>query len=294
MGNNQQTRRKFLKLFGISTFSLYFGCNGAQYLNLRKNCSGYKEKNRFIRVLSFNIANARGNNDNFFGSQSKEKIFRNLNWISEVIRNYQIDVACLNEVDFNSIRTQGIDMAKYIAENVCYNHIISEKLFSIPSVLEVGNAVISRFPLKLNMYRQYGVNFFDQAKNAFKSFLDFDVLLEGQRSLNFTQTHLDNLSDEVRCGQMKILRDHLQTKTKPFVLLGDLNSTPDNKCFQNLVSKMVENPYLGNPTYPSEKPTVEIDYILASLGLRIENFHPIFSRNKVSDHLPVIGDIIID
>ena len=88
--------------------------------------------------MSFNIANARGNNDNFFDTQPKEKIEWGLNWLSAVIHYHNIDVICLNEADSNSIRTHGIDTAKYIATKVCYNHIINEKLFSLPAILEVG------------------------------------------------------------------------------------------------------------------------------------------------------------
>lgn len=293
MSDNKKTRRKFLKLLGVSTFSLYFGCSSATYFNLRKDCKNEKEYQKRIRIMSFNIANARGNNDDFFSSQPTKKIKRNLDWIAAVIRNYNIDIVCLNEVDFNSIRTQGIDMAKYIADKVCYNHIISEKLFSLPSVLEVGNAVISRYPLKLNMYHQYGDTLFNRARHAFKSFLDFDVLFDSKNNLNIVQTHLDNQSEEVRCEQAKVLRSHLEVKYNPFVLLGDFNSTANGQCFQHILNNnFVSNPYLGKSTYPSGKPDVQIDYILTSPGLVITDYHTI--PTKVSDHLPVIGDIAIE
>ena len=293
MEDDKKTRRKFLKLLGVSTFSLFFGCSSATHFNLIKDCKNNKDYQKKIRVMSFNIANVRGNNDDFFGSQPIRKIKRNLDWIATVIRNYNIDIACLNEVDFNSIRTQGVDMAKYIADKVCYNHVISEKLFFLPTVLEVGNAVISRYPLKLNMYHPYGNNFFDQIKNEFKSFLDFDILLGDKKNLNITLTHLDSQDEVMRYEQAKILRNHLETKHNPFILLGDLNSTSGDRSFQHLINNnFVSNPYLGKPTYPSGKPNAQIDYILTSSGLNIDNYHTI--PTKVSDHLPVIGDIIIE
>lgn len=242
--------------------------------------------------MSFNIANTRGNNDNFFDTQPIKKIEYNLNWIAEIIRNYNIDIACFNEVDFNSIRTHNIDMAKHIANNVCYNHVITEKMFAFPSVLELGNAVVSRYPLKLNIYHQYGYGFFDQAINEFKSFVDFDILL-GDKKLNIIQTHLHSQKEEIRCAQAQILRNYLKNKKNPFVLLGDFNSTTDSRCFQFITNNnLASNPHLGLPTYPSKTPNAEIDYILASPKLRIANYHTVYT--KVSDHLPVIGDIIID
>lgn len=293
MGDNKKTRRKFLKLLGMSTFSMYFGCHGAKYLRLNQKC---EEKNDFqekIRIMSFNIANARGNNDDFFNVQPGKKIKYNLDWISALITNLNIDVACFNEMDFNSVRTGNIDMARYIADRVCYKHIISEQIFSAPPLLDLGNVVVSRYPLKLNTYHQYGHNFSSRVWHEFKSFLDFDVLLKNKTNLNMVLTHLNSQNQEARCEQTKILRTHIETKTKPFVLLGDFNSTPDSVCFKNITEKnLVRNPYLGNATYPSEKPDVQIDYILISQGLHIANYNTIYT--KVSDHLPVIGDIIID
>lgn len=292
MENNKKTRREFLKLFGSSVFSLFFGCNSARYFNLRKKCGDSEINQNKIRIMSFNIANARGNNDNFFDTQPIEKIEYGLNWIAEIIRNYNIDVACFNEMDFNSIRTNNIDMAERIANNVCYNHVITEKMFSFPSVLELGNAVVSRYPLRLKLYHQYGYELFDQAKNAFKSFVDFEVLLGGKK-LNIIQTHLDNQREEVRCAQAQTLRNYLRNKKNPFVLLGDFNSTPDGRCFEYFTNNnLVNNPHLELLTYPSDIPRVQIDYILTSPGLRIDNYHTV--HIKISDHLPVIGDITID
>ena len=49
----------------------------------------------------------------------------------------------------------------------------------------------------------------------------------------------------------------------PFVLAGDLNSTPDSELVRTLVATWQADASLsGPPTYPAAAPTERIDYIL--------------------------------
>jgi endonuclease/exonuclease/phosphatase family metal-dependent hydrolase len=271
------------------------GCIGAKYYELKIESPNPPRITRIIKGASYNAANARGNTDNFFLCPRKETIKNNLDQMIELFRRENVDVIALNEVDFNSIRTHNIDQAEYIAKGLGYKYIIKETMFSIPSILEMGNAVISRYPLKLNRSRQYGRGFSGRLSHLFKSFLDFDVLLDDSgRKLNFIFTHLDDKSGETRCDEIAILRSHLEKKTFPFVLLGDLNTGPGEESFLRLMETgLVSNPFVGLPTYPSDRPEDSIDHILVSSGLSIENYHTV-SGIEASDHLPIIGDIILD
>ncbi|MDP2693006.1 MAG: endonuclease/exonuclease/phosphatase family protein [bacterium] len=293
-GKKKLNRRGFLKISLAGVATLTISCHSAKYQTLGRDCPYPGIYGNKIRVMSFNIANARGNTDEFLASKWEETIRDNLDWIVKLIRNYDIDVVCLNEVDFGSIRTYNIDMASYIANALCYNHVIREKIFDIPSELEVGNAIVSRFPLHLNGHRQYGDGLIDRVRHIFKSFVDFDVLLDDSgRKLNIVLTHLDHHCEKVRCKEVNTLIRHLEGKQNPFVLLGDLNSTPGEKCFEILMKTgLVGNPYLGIRTYPADVPKRAIDHILVSPGLSIQNYHTVLMQ--ASDHLPIIGDISFD
>src|SRR3989338_7032136 len=295
MGDMPPNRRNFLKLSVYATaLGLLNGCHSASYQMLGQGRQKNRPIRKNLRVLSFNIANARGNNDYLFNPPRKETVIYNLDWIADLIRHYDIDVACMNEVDFNSIRTHGIDMPGYIARALDYGHIIREKMFAFPSILETGNAVVSRLPLRLNEYRQYGQGFVSRARHIFKSFVDFYVRLDDSgRTLNLVLTHLDHHNENIRCAEVDILREHLKWKNHPFVLMGDLNATPESKCFKRLVAdNLVGNPDLGIPTYPPDNPYKAIDHILVSPGLKIENYHTV--SMEASDHLPIMADIILD
>lgn len=294
MKGTKLNRRDFLRLMGGSSVALYLGCHSANYYVLNHACAPIAKRTNTLRVMTYNIANARGNNDNLFEPVRKETTLDNLDWIVELIRTYDIDVVCMNEVDFNSIRTYNIDMPEYIAKALCYNHVIKERIFDIPSILDLGNAVVSKFPLHLIGHHQYGDGFINRAKHIFKSFVDFDVLGVGlERKLNMVLTHLDHHDETTRCNEVEQLRAYLLQKTNPFVLLGDLNATPDSLCFKRLLeSDLVLNPNLGVLSYPSDVPTKSIDHILVSRGLSIDNYHTV--SMQASDHLPVIADIKID
>ena len=272
------------------------GCQSAKYYVLKINAPTPKPIGETLKVVTYNIANARGNTDDFFYQTTEEIIRYNLDWIVKGLRLQNPDVICLNEIDFNSIRTFNIDQVKYIAKALGYKYIIKETIFGIPSVLQMGNAVISKYPLKLNFYRQYGYGFSGHVEHVFKSFIDFDVLLDNSgRKLNFVQTHLDaGHSDKKRCDETSILRRYLEKKKNQFILLGDFNFGPGDECFDDLLGwGLVDNPKAGLLSYPSDAPKSSIDHILVSPGLKIENYLVVLGI-EASDHLPVAAEIILE
>ncbi len=280
-------RRAFLRLVGAGLASLYAGCHGVSSYSLRYDC-GCSEDG-ILRVMSYNIANARGNTDDLWVCRPESVIRQNLDGIIGMIRQENVDIVCMNEVDFDSFRTHNIDQAEYIAEGLGYEHVLKETIFGVPSTLELGNAVVSRYPLEANHHRQYGTDFGERVRHVFKSFVDFDVMLPG-RGLNFVLTHLESESADIRDEEVTVLLEYLTNKDGPFVLIGDFNSGPGCPEFDRITgSGMVHNRFLGLPSYPSNLPGRSIDHILVSGSLNISNYRTI--SLDASDHCPVLGDI---
>lgn len=284
-------RRDFIKLFLVVVLVILTGCYGTKYVKINQDCCpSIDTKKSGLRIASYNIANVRGNSDSFFKYVSPDTVKDRLDWVVKLVRQFDIDVLCLQEVDFNSIRTNNINMVQYIAEELHYDYIIEDKIFDFPSIMEVGNAVISRHPLKINSSHQYGRTFNERIKHIFKGFLDFEVTTYDKASFNVVLTHLTDRGEETRCSEAETLRAHLLQKNNPFVLLGDFNDTPDSRCLNILTADdLVANPNLGVLTYPSDKPVRSIDHILVSNGLNINNYHAV--SMQPSDHLPILGDI---
>ena len=78
------------------------------------------------------------------------------------------------------------------------------------------------------------------------------------------------------------------------VLLGDLNAEPDAPEMNILRRAGLVDPMAGiepppRYTWPSDDPTVRIDYIWVSPDLTVAN--PLVLATTASDHMPVVGEI---
>jgi endonuclease/exonuclease/phosphatase family metal-dependent hydrolase len=293
MTKKETDRRGFLQYAGLGLLAAYSGCYGAISKNLGRPCPTPPKLETKLRVMSYNIANARGNFDDIWKMRSEHAIKGNLDQIIRMSQYEGIDVLCMNEVDFDSKRTHNIDQAEYIAKGLCYNHVIKERIFSFPGIVDVGNAIVSRYPLKLNSSMQYGGPYIaSRICHIFKSLVDFDVEYEKGRSLNMVLTHLDHWRKKTRLKQTAMLIRHLRKKRQPFILLGDFNSGPGMPAYDSIIkSGLVHNPYAGIPTFRAHKPTASKDHILVSRELNIKNYHVIWA--EMSDHRPVVGDVIL-
>ncbi|HII71511.1 TPA: hypothetical protein HA265_02025 [Candidatus Woesearchaeota archaeon] len=296
-------RRDFLKIAGAGAatalLAMYVGgsvsgCAGAKLFTLTGCCPRPKGIEGRLRVVTYNIANARGNHDDFFRDVPARKVRSNLDDMIDMLKSEKADVVCMNEADFNSARTKNIDQAKYIARGLCFNHVIEETIFGMPPLLQLGNAVVSRYPLALNGHHQYGRTFAQRVLHYFKSYVDFDVKLStaGSKDLNFVHTHYDAERESTRMKETAQILRHLRAKKPPFVLLGDFNSGPGMPSFDRLLSSgLVHNPYVGIRSYPSDTPRESIDHILVSKGLGIADYHTV--HIEASDHRPIVGTVLI-
>lgn len=288
MGDDGISRRSFLKFLGAGMLALT-GCSTVSVLNFG-NSPQRLMPHEGIRVMSYNIANARGPTEEFLKVVGERELHHNLDEIIKLIYEEDVDVVCMNEVDFDSIRTRNIDQAEYIAKKLGYNHIIKDNFLSMPSVLSMGNAVLSRYPLKLNLRHKLGKYIDGEFKHLFKTYIDFDVIAEN-KSLNFILTHFDDRADDAKTIAANSIISRVKCKQCQYVVLGDFNSSPKDRWMQELMAKgKVHNQYAGLMSFPSWAPRTTIDHILVSEKLGIENYH---TRNlQSSDHLPIIGDIL--
>lgn len=280
-------RRDFLKWLGTISTAYMTGCATIRDYSL----PGIKidGKRDSLRVATYNIANARGNTPHFLHMPGTSKTRANLESIVSLARKEDIDVLCMQEVDFDSNRSRNVNQAEYLAKRLNYNHVIEDRFFDLPDLLSVGNAVVSRFPLKTNYIHHYGDNFFRRLKHLFKSFVDFNVDVNGT-PINLFNLHFDAESEENRIEEMRYLANYLTSKDSPFVVMGDFNAGLDRPSFQEFIHspamKGCDIPdYL---TYPSDVPHSSLDYILSS-GYKLVDYH--IKATEASDHRAVIAEV---
>jgi endonuclease/exonuclease/phosphatase family metal-dependent hydrolase len=292
-------RRDFLKLTGLAaivgaTAVATPGCYTTRTFSLRNVPFKFGEPVHRLKVMSYNIANARGNTKDFWKRFKRRKnVEKNLDDIVRVIKKSGAELIGLQEVDFNSARTHNIEQARYIAERLNYNYISEEKYFHFPPFYSLGNAVISKYPLQHVKTHNYGGGLFGRLSHLFKGFLDVRISLPG-KELDFIVTHLYTTGEGKRVDESKQLLKYLRKKSTQFILVGDFNCSHGTKPIDILEkSGLFETEHLHKqvPTYPSDKPKHSIDHIIPYKGFGIENYHTL--KCGSSDHAPIVGDVMI-
>lgn len=130
------------------------------------------------------------------------------------------------------------------------------------------------------------------------------VILEDKingQELLVVNTHLDHVGSEAREQSAVLLKEKILdiAQGRPFVLLGDFNSTPVQKPYALLTEKWLdtrtealtimgpEGTFTG---FESPEPKQRTDYIIISPLLNVQSFSTISTNqanNYFSDHLPV-------
>lgn len=202
--------------------------------------------------------------------------------IAAVLRDEQVDVVVLNEVDRGWLLNGGHDVLRLLAADL----EMPQVQFG-PAADDVwGNAVLSRFPL-----RDARVEPLPRGGAAMhRSLVSVVVEVGADRYLGLVGTHLHHVTDQpaIRLTQARAVAaeaSRLRARGLPVAVLGDLNAaegTPELEPLDWLVDAVPG----GAPTFPADVPLVQLDHILVSEDLIVEQ--PTIPQVAVSDHLPVI------
>jgi endonuclease/exonuclease/phosphatase family metal-dependent hydrolase len=108
----------------------------------------------------------------------------------------------------------------------------------------------------------------------------------------FCSTHL-SLHAEDRCSSAKIIIDTLGRLDKPVIVAGDFNALVDEVSMQELQQHFT---FVGDgtATYPSDVPSVRIDYIGVTNCANVSSSnYCVVNEPVASDHRPIFSQISI-
>jgi endonuclease/exonuclease/phosphatase family metal-dependent hydrolase len=236
-----------------------------------------------LRVATFNIRNANGMD----GVVDLERVAR-------VVTDHRIDVIGLQEVDRHlAARSEFRDQARDLSELLGWQNVYGANVDLEPAVAgqprrQYGNALMSRLPVadahNLLLPRPAG--------GEQRGLLSVRVFVAG-RSILVMNTHLQHNSQLERLAQATRLREHLAHVQRPFVLMGDLNATPEQPETAAIRDGLVDAwsaVGVGDGfTFSSVNPHKRIDYILHSYDVRTLSAFVVPSA--ASDHLPLVVDL---
>jgi len=240
-----------------------------------------------VRLLVYNIAYAVGT-----GVPSRVPVpgagylFGNPGMLDEItgfIKSKDPDIVGLIEVDMGSMRTGRINQADQIARALghfsAYACKYGEESVNqyLPILRKQGNAFLAAPRIEGERF-----HYFAQGIKRLIIELELDELAIFLVHLSLKYRH--------RHFQLRHLYELVRQSTKPVIVAGDFNTFwGENEIFLFKEAAGLRSAnQSGLPSYPSRSPRMELDFILYSQGIEVNNFE--IPAVVFSDHLPLICD----
>lgn len=249
-----------------------------------------------LRLLTFNIAHARGASPIHQSLRAVATLQDNLRRIARLIMRLRVDIVALQEIDENSRWAGSFDHLAFLGEQTGLAHrvhgITNRRLGHFH--LSYGNALLSRYPITYHETVPFG-----RATWGEKGFLFGEIEAPCGR-LPVFNLHLNHRSRRLRLKQAAHLMRHVEElrrtrgarwQVSP-LLCGDFN-TPSHQpdAIATLLGYFEEEenysllPKTGH-TFPSAWPSRALDYVFLPEGCREPRAKII--RSLLSDHQPVL------
>jgi endonuclease/exonuclease/phosphatase family metal-dependent hydrolase len=207
----------------------------------------------------------------------------NLQRITDFIQSQDPDIVGLIEVDTGSIRTNHINQADSIAQQLghysSYQCKYGEESLNhlLPIVRNQGNAFLA------------GPRIHGQRFHYFETGIKRLIIELEMDDLTVFLVHL-SLKYRHRHLQLRHLHDLVIASAKPVIVAGDFNTFwGEDEIYLFMRAAGLQSANVdGRPSYPARAPRKELDFILYSNGVTVNDFT--IPDVKFSDHLPLVCD----
>lgn len=203
----------------------------------------------------------------------------NLQAVGNLLDPY--DLVALQEVDGGSLRTRHVNQVEQLALQARFPYWYQQLNRNLAPFARHSNGLLSRIPLsRLEDHPLPG----PAGRRA--------MLLrigQGRDAVAVVMMHLA-LGSRTRNLQLAYVRELLQDY-RHFVLMGDLNTQPDELLNRSPLRGLALHAAQQAATFPSWKPSRCLDHILLSDTLQSQGARVL--PYAVSDHLPVATELIL-
>ena len=238
------------------------------------------DSSKIVKVLTFNI---------FHGATTKGNF--NLDLIAKVIKDANPDLVALQEVDFKTKRAKNYDLATEFGWRTKMASLFAKAMNFDGG--EYGDAILSKSSF-IKSFKQ-PLPYIENHEPRVA--LSVTTTLASGDTIVFISTHLDQFKDEtVRLTQAKKIKEVFSNKIYPTILAGDFNDTPTSNTLK-ILGKIWATSYNKeniSPTYPSDRPTEKIDYIMFYPKNKWKVLNTKVIQNKIaSDHLAYLVTLVL-
>ena len=213
---------------------------------------------------------------------------------ADLVRRTGPDIVALQEADGASVWSGNFDHVERIARLTELEEFYRGDHSSLELgrlSLSYGTALLSKLPLRDPASRRFDANWRDT-----KGYVVATVAVPewSDQEVDVASVHLDFLTPSVRREQIARLIDDLAHRTRPLVVMGDLNCCWqwERRSMELLIRHLglhAHEPDMHAPTYPARKPMRRLDWVLASRELRFSHYRT--EQTPLSDHLAVVAEI---
>ncbi len=240
-----------------------------------------------MRLLLYNIRYGTGHKNGYhlplpfagFFKRTTVNLQRIINFISSI----NPDIVALVEVDSGSYRSGHFCQAQIIADELGYNYIVESKYrddslaLKVPVLKQQSNALLTKQGVEDHRF-----HYFQQGVKRL-------VIQTDLRAIAIFIVHL-SLKYRHRQNQLEQLHALTQDTDKEIIIAGDFNTFWGSRELNLfLLATGLKSANLSDaPSHPSHAPQRQIDFILHSPGIRIDNFY--IPDIRLSDHSPLICD----
>lgn len=208
---------------------------------------------------------------------------KNFNYdvVAKVIQDANPDFVALQEVDFKTSRSSGKDLATELGLKCKMVPLFARAIDFDKG--EYGVGILSRYPFLKTQNNPLPSTSGHEARTS----LIVTTKISSGDIINLVCTHIDYLPEGDRIAQAKQINKLYSKEHYPTILAGDFNDIPGSDPIKLLEKKWgitydKNNP---EPTFPSNKPKVKIDYVMFAPVSRWKVIHQEVIHNDIaSDH----------
>lgn len=231
-----------------------------------------------LQVMSYNIHH---------GATKDEKL--TIREMGDFILKSQADLVGLQEVDSVCNRSGKQNQMKILAQITKMNPQFARHFAYDGGAYGLG--ILSKYPME-EIRNDRILSIRSNGDTSTLAFLSAKIQLASGKSVRFATAHLA-LDHPTRMTQISQILEYLEGEF-PVILTGDFNTLPDSPEIELLKSRFQLTQEDDDLTFPEKDPTKKIDYILLDKEHSQKTFKKqVFIGNHLSDHLPILSEIII-
>lgn len=206
--------------------------------------------------------------------------------MANAIKTVGADVVGLNEMRNEGPHPDYTNQVKTLADRVGFEHYYFAQAITFDGN-PYGNGIISRYPID----EVRTVIIPDPEVKGYDGYYETRCVLVAKiKDYTLLVSHFGLNPDEEENAVKTVLSE---VESEKCILMGDFNMQPDNAILAPIYERMTDTATAFEnadaKTFPSDKPTIKIDYIFVSRDVKVLSAY--VPEIIASDHRPLVAEI---